>query len=161
MKWFPAILVWTIRIAVYGSLVIIVCFALYIPPSIHSGGQEQVAKLFFTQDTDNPLFKYKLATGHYPTTAQGLTALIQAPDGVAGWHGPYLKIPPPQTHVIVRNGIPHRYTTTSISTNDLLTDPWRNPYHYRYPGLHNPNTYDVWSSGPDGIDGTPDDIGNW
>ena len=83
------------------------------------------------------LLSYKMGTDHYPTTQQGLMALIQPPAGVTRWAGPYLK-----------------NKTTPL-------DPWRNPYHYRYPGIHNPNTYDCWSSGPDGIDGTADDIGNW
>ena len=40
-------------------------------------------------------------------------------------------------------------------------DPWQRPYHYLYPGKHNPNVPDIWSLGPDGIDGTADDIGSW
>ena len=165
MKWLLRILVWLIRIAIYGGLAFVIYvgylnWTFYTDPNLGSS-RNVIPQLFVTQDINSPMLKYLNDTGHYPTTAQGLTALIQAPDGVAGWHGPYLKIPPPQTHVIVRNGIPHRYTTTSISTNDLLTDPWRTPYHYRFPGLHNPTTYDLWSSGPDKLSGTPDDIGNW
>ena len=33
--------------------------------------------------------------------------------------------------------------------------------HYASPGTHNPDSYDLWSVGPDGADGTADDIGNW
>ena len=40
-------------------------------------------------------------------------------------------------------------------------DPWGRPYQYRYPGQHNKDKYDIWSSGKDGQDGTADDIGNW
>ncbi|MGD9634916.1 MAG: type II secretion system major pseudopilin GspG [Pirellulales bacterium] len=40
-------------------------------------------------------------------------------------------------------------------------DPWDNPYKIAVPGKHNPDSYDVWSTGPDGQDGTADDIGNW
>jgi len=40
-------------------------------------------------------------------------------------------------------------------------DPWQNPYKYVYPGTHKPYKYDLWSSGPDGIDNTDDDIANW
>jgi len=40
-------------------------------------------------------------------------------------------------------------------------DPWDNPYKIAAPGKHNPDSYDVWSTGPDGQDGTADDIGNW
>lgn len=40
-------------------------------------------------------------------------------------------------------------------------DPWNQPYKFVAPGSHNPAGYDIWSSGPDGVDGTEDDIGNW
>jgi len=40
-------------------------------------------------------------------------------------------------------------------------DPWNEPYQYRYPGVHNPRSFDLWSKGPDRQDGTADDIGNW
>jgi general secretion pathway protein G len=40
-------------------------------------------------------------------------------------------------------------------------DPWQRPYKFAAPGTHNPAGYDIWSSGPDGVDGTEDDIGNW
>jgi len=40
-------------------------------------------------------------------------------------------------------------------------DPWTNPYLYSYPGKHNQNSYDLYSVGPDGKEGTDDDIGNW
>ena len=50
------------------------------------------------------------------------------------WKGPYLKL------------------------KDLPTDPWGNAYQYAYPGQRNLNGYDLWSLGPDGQDGTEDDI---
>jgi general secretion pathway protein G len=84
---------------------------------------------------DTPLLAYKMSIGQFPTTEQGFQALLTAPPGVTNWHGPYLFEAP--------------------------KDHWGHPYHYRSPGLHNPKSYDVWSSGPDGKDGTPDDIGNW
>ncbi len=40
-------------------------------------------------------------------------------------------------------------------------DSWGNPYEYLAEGEKNPNKYDLWSNGPDGDDGTEDDIGNW
>jgi general secretion pathway protein G len=48
-----------------------------------------------------------------------------------------------------------------INTEALLVDPWGNRYRYRVPGQHSPDGYDLWSAGPDGKDGTGDDIGNW
>jgi len=42
-----------------------------------------------------------------------------------------------------------------------IEDPWKNPLNYVYPGQKNPDTFDLFSSGPDGQPGTDDDIGNW
>jgi general secretion pathway protein G len=83
---------------------------------------------------------YQLSIGNYPNQAQGLAALRACPQDLpdrSKWDGPYLK-------------------------RDLPLDPWGNPYQYANPGAHNgPDGYDVWSLGPDGSPGTPDDIGNW
>jgi general secretion pathway protein G len=40
-------------------------------------------------------------------------------------------------------------------------DPWDNEYRFAAPGKHNTEGFDVWSVGPDGQDGSADDIGNW
>jgi len=80
--------------------------------------------------------------GAYPSTSEGLQALITVPAGNADrWRGPYIMVKGDQ--------------------NKILLDPWGNPYQYRYPGIHNTTGYDLWSKGPDGRDGTADDIGNW
>ncbi len=82
---------------------------------------------------------YKLTLRRYPTNAEGLESLWHAPAAEADadhWSGPYFKGPPP-------------------------VDPWGNPYVYRSPGKYNPDSFDLWSAGPDGIDGTDDDVGNW
>ena len=81
---------------------------------------------------------YKLETGRYPTTQEGLQALIAAPSGVANWNGPYWK----------KGTIPK--------------DPWTNEYKYSSPGSHGP--YDIISYGPDGKeggDGADKDITSW
>jgi len=81
---------------------------------------------------------YKLEIGRYPTTSEGLQALITAPAGVSNWNGPYWK-----------NG-------------SLPTDPWKNEYKYTAPGQH--GAYDIVSLGPDGKEGGegPDrDITSW
>jgi type II secretion system protein G len=86
-----------------------------------------------------PLLTYQLDIGSLPTTAQGLDALRRPPADLPNpqrWAGPYLDA-------------------------DVPLDPWGKPYHYCSPGTHNHDSYDVWSSGPDGINGTQDDIGNW
>ena len=105
---------------------------------IFSGQQEKVASMFVKQTLDTALVPYRLDVGNYPTTEQGLNALITAPAGKeAKWKGAYLK--------------------------ELPLDPWDNPYQYRYPGTKNINGargYDAWSWGPDGTE-SADDIGNW
>jgi len=83
---------------------------------------------------------FQLNIGSYPTTEQGLNALLAPPADLpnqAKWEGPYLK------------------------GNEVPLDPWGTPYQYRFPGDRNPNGYDLWSIGPDRTDGTEDDVGNW
>ncbi len=48
-----------------------------------------------------------------------------------------------------------------LTKSSIPTDPWGNEYKYSSSGKKNPESYDVWSTGPDGQDGTDDDIGNW
>jgi general secretion pathway protein G len=69
---------------------------------------------------------YKLDLGAYPTTSQGLQALVQAPPGLAGWNGPYLK----------GAGVP--------------IDAWNHPYFYRNPSARAGHDYDLCSQGPNG-----------
>ena len=45
--------------------------------------------------------------------------------------------------------------------DNIPDDPWGRPYQYRYPGKNNKDSFDLWSPGADGEDGTPDDITNW
>jgi general secretion pathway protein G len=86
---------------------------------------------------DKALDQYRLDTGHYPSTAQGMSALSTKPANEAKWDGPYLKktVPP---------------------------DPWGNAYQYRQPGEH--GEYDLFSYGKDGQpggSGEAADITNW
>lgn len=70
---------------------------------------------------------YHLEVGRYPTTDEGLKALVEQPTGLNKWNGPYLK----------KKNIP--------------TDPWGNDYHYKYPGEQ--GLYDLYSLGNDNMDG--------
>jgi general secretion pathway protein G len=67
---------------------------------------------------------YYLDVGHYPTTSDGLAALVQRPGDSPTWNGPYLK------------------------GGTVPNDPWGDAYVYRSPGEHGP--YDIVSYGPDG-----------
>ncbi|MDF7799159.1 type II secretion system major pseudopilin GspG [Pontiellaceae bacterium B1224] len=102
---------------------------------ILGGGREQVAQLFVEETLETPLTAYRVNMGRYPTTEEGLDALLNKPsDEAVNWRGPYVK--------------------------KLNPDPWGSQYQYRYPGEHNEATYDLWSLGPDGVE-SEDDIGNW
>ncbi len=85
----------------------------------------------------NALTAYQIESGTLPTAEQGLKALVSKPT-----------IEP----------IPARWHAIAES---LDNDPWGHPYQYLNPGKHNPDKYDVFSMGPDGVPGTDDDIGNW
>ena len=81
---------------------------------------------------------YKLEIGSYPTTQEGLQALVAAPAGVNNWAGPYWK----------KNTVPK--------------DPWGHEYTYASPGTH--GAYDIMSYGADGKeggDGVNKDIASW
>jgi general secretion pathway protein G len=87
------------------------------------------------------LERYSLDMRTFPKTDQGLTALVEKSaddDKKRQWDGPYL------------------------DTAQLPKDPWNNPYHYEFPPKHGKGDFpDLWSAGPDGEDGTEDDIVNW
>lgn len=102
-----------------------------------TSAQVQTAKLFVNESVKLPLTTYRIHMGDYPSTAEGLRALIAPPANKSDqWHGPYLD-------------------------GKLPVDPWQEEYIYRYPGVHNKGGYDVFSKGPDKTEGTADDIGNW
>ena len=62
-------------------IVAVVALAVTNLNVIFGNSQAQIAKLFVTQEVETPLLTYRMAVGSYPTTEQGLAALIQAPDG--------------------------------------------------------------------------------
>jgi general secretion pathway protein G len=87
---------------------------------------------------------YRMDNGRYPTTDQGLDALVR----------------PPSIEPIPRNYRPEGY----LSGGKVPLDPWKNPYNYLSPGQNNPYAFDLWSYGADGKPGgtgTDADIGNW
>lgn len=127
-------------VALLGLLLILpAALLVYVNFQSVSGPSERSPEqLFVGGEIDVALLQYRLDTGSYPTTKQGLRALWELPDGVPNWKGSYLK------------------------AGAKLQDPWHRDYNYAFPGVHNgPDKYDCWSSGPDGISGTPDDVGNW
>ena len=88
---------------------------------------------------ETPLLSYQMNIGDFPSTSDGLQALRTCPAGVANptkWLGPYLN-------------------------KEVPLDPWGNEYRYEYPGKYQTDMPDIWSLGPDKMDNTEDDIGNW
>lgn len=84
------------------------------------------------------LERFRLHCGRFPTTDEGLAALLTKPDAdevAEKWGGPYIQKP--------------------------AKDPWGRELRYQSPGRYNEDSYDLWSVGPDGQDGTDDDITNW
>jgi general secretion pathway protein G len=82
------------------------------------------------QSFSSALDLFYLDTGRYPTSSEGLAALVRPTSGISGWAGPYLK------------------------GGNVPNDPWNNPYVYRSPGQHTP--YDIVSYGSDGQEGGTD-----
>jgi general secretion pathway protein G len=123
--------------------------------------KKDVAKTFVTTQMQTALGVYRIDMGDYPSTAEGIQALISPPANnvnVNLWRGPY------------------------IQGSSIPLDPWKRPYLYQYPGTHTAATmtqtttgypgsavngmstsphYDVWSTGPSGVDGNGDNIGSW
>lgn len=83
---------------------------------------------------------FRMHCGRFPTTSEGLAALLKAPDDEAlkgKWAGPYL------------------------STGQVPKDAWQHELKYESPGQYNQDSYDLSSSGPNGQFGDQDDITNW
>jgi len=81
---------------------------------------------------------YQTQNRGFPTTEQGLNALVQKP---------------------TTEPVPPNWRPLAQS---VPLDPWGQPYHYQYPGTHGSLLeFDLWSSGHDKQSGTADDIGNW
>jgi len=106
-------------------LVILGLLAALAGPRVlgYLGGARSDAARLQLQSLEQALDLYRLDTGSYPTTQQGLQALIRDPGGVRGWRGPYL------------------------DAASVPLDPWGNPYVYKSPGER--GAYDLLSLGAD------------
>jgi len=119
---------------------IIAMLAGIVGPQVmkHMGESKTKAAKVQIEDLSATLDMYKLDAGTYPTTEQGLQALIEAPDTAKHWNGPYL------------------------SKAKIPLDPWQNEYHYVSPGEH--GRFDISSLGADGKEGgtgEDQDIVSW
>ena len=114
-------------------LVIIGLLAGYVAPHYFSqvGKAEQKVARAQIDAFEKALFAYRLDTGHFPPTSDGLQALFEAPPGETKWQGPYM-------------------------SKAIPLDPWGRAYQYKSPGDH--GDFDVMSYGKDGQPGgTGDD----
>ena len=110
-------------------IVIIGLLAAYVGPKYFTqlGKAEVTTARAQMEAFEKTLDNYRLDIGRYPTTEEGLAALMVAPPSAgAKWNGPYLK-----------KGVP--------------PDPWGNPYQYRAPGAK--AEYEIMSTGKDGQPG--------
>lgn len=96
--------------------------------------RESATKADIKANIATALKLYELDNGTFPTTEEGLSALLSAPASATNWNGPYLESKP--------------------------VDSWGRAYHYEAPGSHRPQDYDLYSLGKDGKEGN-DDITNW
>ena len=121
-------------------VVILAVLAAAVVPRLAGRTQQariSTAKMDIFGNISVALDLYELDNGSYPSSDQGLKALMAKPGSTpvpTNWNGPYLKKRP--------------------------IDPWGNEYKYACPGTHN-NDYDLYSAGPEGVEGSEDDINNW
>ncbi|ANE55616.1 MULTISPECIES: type II secretion system major pseudopilin GspG [Methylomonas] len=119
---------------------IIAMLAGIVGPQVmkHMGASKTKAARVQIEDLAAALDMYKLDEGRYPTTQQGLAALVEKPAEAKRWNGPYLR----------KDKIP--------------LDPWNQEYHYVFPGQH--GKFDLFSLGADekeGGEGEDQDINSW
>ncbi|HXJ56784.1 MAG TPA: type II secretion system major pseudopilin GspG [Verrucomicrobiae bacterium] len=119
-------------------LVILGILAAIVVPKF-AGRTEQARQTAATSQIatfGTALDAFEVDNGYYPKGKNGLLDLVQQPRDAQNWKGPYMK-------------------------GDIPNDPWGHPYLYECPGKHNPSSYDLMSSGPDGRVGGDDDVANW
>lgn len=118
-------------VVIIGALV-----AMVMPRLTGRGEQARVAAAGadISANIATGLKLYELDNGNFPSTQEGLDALLTKPTSAKNWNGPYLERKP--------------------------VDPWGKEYQYRCPGEHRKADYDLYSLGKDGAEGA-DDVTNW
>ncbi|HTM52280.1 MAG TPA: type II secretion system major pseudopilin GspG [Bryobacteraceae bacterium] len=119
---------------------IIALFATLVAPSMFKQGDKAktVAARVQINNFEQALTQYKLNTGLFPTTEQGLEALRVKPANVNQWEGPYIR-------------------------KEIPLDPWGHPYVYKFPGEHGeePDLISYGADGQAGGEGLNADIVSW
>lgn len=118
-------------VIIIGALV-----AMVMPRLAGRGEQARVAtaKADIQTNIATALKLYELDNGAFPSTEEGLNALLNKPSSASNWNGPYLERKP--------------------------LDPWGREYAYKSPGEHRQMDYDLYSLGNDGVE-SQDDVKNW
>jgi general secretion pathway protein G len=118
-------------------LLILATLAAIVVPKF--AGRTEQAKITAAQTQiksfETVLDSFEVDNGYYPKGDEGLQDLVVQPRDATKWHGPYLP--------------------------EIPVDPWEHPYIFTCPGKYNPSSYDLLSLGPDGRNGTEDDIANY
>jgi general secretion pathway protein G len=114
-------------------IAILAGMVIYNQGDLFGWAQQAKAKTEFNT-LKSYLVAYRGAAGTYPTTAQGLKALVTRPEGD----------PQPLAYRKIIDQVPK--------------DPWNSDYIYESPGRKHPDSYDIFSAGPDRKGGTPDDV---
>jgi len=110
-------------------LIIAILAALVVPKVIGRTSDAKIAKAKADISTlAGSINAFRLDTGRYPTTEEGLQSLRLQPSDVNNWKGPYI-------------------------TKDVSADPWGNPYEYEYPGQSGAESFSLRSYGSDGQQG--------
>jgi general secretion pathway protein G len=120
-------------VMVLGIIAMILGGAIYTMRSITEPAKLSQVEADF-KSLESALAMYKLNAGSFPTTQQGLKALQDKPSSTP---------------------IPRRWTQV---VSKLPVDPWGQAYGYRFPGKKKASESEMFSKGPDGQEGSPDDL---
>ena len=126
----------TVRIVlftIFGVVLLFTALAVVVTPRFTSGpDRKREQTIGQIRDVCTQLESFKSDVGRYPSSAEGLEALVKCPPRVREWHGPYFyKVP---------------------------KDAWGGNFQYQYPVGGDPEVFSLLSSGGDGVFGTDDDL---
>ena len=124
---------WYVVFPLLGLVAIAFLLAVIVPSfENHPPPTKRQATISDLANLRTALYLFYSDTGRYPTTAEGLLALVTQPPGLAGWQGPYIEA--------------------------VCPDQWGTPYRYTSPASAPKKPFDLTSAGPDRTFGTPDDL---
>lgn len=120
-------------VIVLGIIAMILGGAIFAMRGIGDAAKLKQVEADF-KSLESALQMYKLNAGQYPTSSQGLKALVDKPSSTP---------------------VPRRWVQVM---SKVQPDPWGSPYAYRFPGKKRANEFELVSKGPDGMENTADDL---